>query len=70
MKTILVTGAAGGVGTFLREEFRGRYRLRLSDIAALDDCGPDEAFVAADPSVKNGLVTAWRVRPWTVVIGN
>ncbi len=48
MKTILVTGAAGGVGTFLREEFRGRYRLRLSDIAALDDCGPDEDFVAAD----------------------
>ena len=48
MKTILVTGAAGGVGTFLREQFRGRYRLRLSDSAALADLGPDEVFVAAD----------------------
>ncbi len=48
MKTILVTGAAGGVGTFLREQYRGRYRLRLSDIAPVADCGPDEVFVAAD----------------------
>lgn len=48
MKTILLTGAAGDVGAFLRKEFRGRYRLRLSDIAVLDDCGPDEEFVAAD----------------------
>ncbi len=48
MKTILVTGAAGGVGTFLREQFRGRYRLRLSDIAPLEDRGPDEVLVAAD----------------------
>jgi uncharacterized protein YciI len=28
-----------------------------------------EAFVAADPYVKNGLIKKWRVRPWTVVIG-
>lgn len=28
-----------------------------------------ERFVAADPYVKQGLVRAWRVRPWTVVIG-
>ena len=28
-----------------------------------------EAFAAADPYVKNGLVRSWRVRPWTVVIG-
>ncbi len=35
-----------------------------------DDPSVVEAFVAADPYVKNGLVTAWRVRPWTVVIGN
>jgi hypothetical protein len=26
-------------------------------------------FVAADPYVKNGLVTRWRVRPWTTVVG-
>ena len=26
-------------------------------------------FVAADPYVKNGLVTAWRGRQWTTVVG-
>lgn len=30
---------------------------------------PIEAFVHNDPYVRNGLVTAWRIRPWTVVIG-
>lgn len=28
-----------------------------------------EAFAAADPYVKNGLVTRYRVRPWTTVVG-
>ena len=28
-----------------------------------------EAFAAADPYVRDGLVSAWEVRPWTVVIG-
>jgi uncharacterized protein YciI len=28
-----------------------------------------EVFARADPYVREGLVTAWRVRPWTVVIG-
>jgi uncharacterized protein YciI len=28
-----------------------------------------EAFAAADPYVKNGLVTRWRVRTWTTVVG-
>ena len=28
-----------------------------------------EAFVAADPYVRHGLVTHWRVRPWTTVVG-
>jgi uncharacterized protein YciI len=28
-----------------------------------------EAFARADPYVQNGLVTSWRVREWTVVIG-
>jgi uncharacterized protein YciI len=28
-----------------------------------------EAFVAADPYVKAGLITRWRVRPWTTVVG-
>lgn len=28
-----------------------------------------EAFVKADPYAQNGLVTAWRIREWTVAIG-
>lgn len=28
-----------------------------------------EAFVDADPYVRNGLVTAWRIRPWHTVVG-
>lgn len=28
-----------------------------------------EAFVRDDPYVRNGLVTAWRVKAWSVVIG-
>lgn len=28
-----------------------------------------EAFAQADPYVRNGLVTHWRVRPWTTVVG-
>lgn len=29
-----------------------------------------EDFVLKDPYVKNGLVTRWEIRPWTVVVGN
>jgi uncharacterized protein len=28
-----------------------------------------ERFVANDPYVQRGLVTRWRVRPWTTVVG-
>jgi|SRR5579862_1254631 len=28
-----------------------------------------EEFAQADPYVRNGLVTSWRVREWTTVIG-
>lgn len=33
------------------------------------DAAPIERFVASDPYVKNGLVTGWRIRAWSVVIG-
>ncbi len=29
-----------------------------------------ERFAAADPYVRNGLVTRWRVREWTTVVGD
>lgn len=38
-------------------------------VFAVDDPTDVEEFVAADPYVANGLVTAWRIRPWTVVVG-
>lgn len=28
-----------------------------------------EDFAKNDPYVRNGLITQWKVRPWTVVIG-
>src|SRR5688572_6907888 len=28
-----------------------------------------EAFAKADPYVQNGLVTSWKVREWTTVVG-
>jgi uncharacterized protein YciI len=31
--------------------------------------GAAERFAAADPYVVNGLVTRWRVREWSTVIG-
>jgi len=29
-----------------------------------------ERFIDGDPYVRNGLVTSWTIRPWTVVVGN
>ena len=34
-----------------------------------EDASAAEAFAASDPYVANGLVTAWRVRAWTTVVG-
>lgn len=44
-----------------------------ADLAVLlfqgDSPAGAEAFARADPYVLEGLVTAWRVRPWNTVIG-
>jgi hypothetical protein len=37
--------------------------FRVSDASIV------EGFVSRDPYVASGLVTAWRIRPWTVVGG-
>jgi uncharacterized protein len=34
-----------------------------------DDRYVVERFAVGDPYVRNGLVTSWTIRPWTVVIG-
>ncbi len=46
---VLLTGAAGGVGTMLRRLLKGVYaELRLSDIVKPADLGKDDEFVQAD----------------------
>ena len=49
MKTVLITGATGDVGTHLRRELAGKYRLRLSDKRPLDPA-KGQVFVKADVS--------------------
>ena len=50
MKTILITGAAGDVGTHLRRELAGKYVLRVSDLRPLKKINKEEKFVRADIS--------------------
>src|SRR5688572_2609411 len=40
MRSVLITGAAGDIGTHLRRELAGVYQLRLSDIRPIDRLGP------------------------------
>ncbi len=48
-KRVLLTGAAGGVGTVLRKLLQGVYaELRLSDVVEPKGLGKDEKFVPAD----------------------
>jgi uronate dehydrogenase len=49
MKTILITGAAGDVGTHLRRELAGKYRIRASDLRPMAKVG-QETYVRADIS--------------------
>jgi uncharacterized protein YciI len=35
-----------------------------------DDRSVVERFVDDDPYVRDGLVTSWTIRPWTVVVGD
>lgn len=49
MRSVLITGAAGGIGTRLRKLMKGMYpEIRLSDRATPKDLRPDEQFIAAD----------------------
>ena len=49
MNTVLITGAAGDIGSRMRTLLNGVYpRLRLSDRVVPDDLGPDDDFVQAD----------------------
>lgn len=48
MKTVLLTGAAGGVATLIRPLLRAEYRLRLSDRRPVPDPVPEEEVMDAD----------------------
>src|SRR2546430_11252881 len=49
MQTVLITGAAGGIGTRLRQLLKGAYpNIRLSDVRRPADLSADETFVESD----------------------
>ena len=48
MKSLLITGAAGDVGTHLRRELAGKYDLRLSDIRPIKALAPGEKSAPGD----------------------
>lgn len=65
----------------LAREYAGRGELVLggafsepADSAALifkvDRKAEVKAFIDRDPYMTNGLVTNWRIREWTVVVGS
>ena len=47
----------------------GAYADPAVVVPAEDQRGAARRFVEADPYVRNGLVAAWRIRAWTVVVG-
>jgi uronate dehydrogenase len=50
VRTILITGAAGDVGTHLRRELAGKYVMKVSDLRPLKKINKEEKFVRADIS--------------------
>lgn len=60
MKTILLTGAAGGVARQVRPLLRQHYRLRLSDVKPVADRTEDETMVTAELGDVEALRTAIR----------
>ena len=51
-------------GAFSGPADRALLVFRVKDRAVIEE------FIRNDPYVKNGLVTRWEIRPWSVVIGN
>ena len=58
MKKILITGAAGDVGSHLRRELAGRYELRLSDIRPVKNLAAGEEFVRGDCASLQDMLRA------------
>ena len=58
MKTILITGASGDVGTHLRRELAGKYTLRLSDIKPVKKLAAGETSVRGDVARLSDMLRA------------
>ena len=58
MKIIFMTGAAGGIGKYLRPEFKVKYALRLSDREPINTLGEGESFVQADLNDLDAICAA------------
>ena len=58
MKRILITGAAGQLGGYLRRGLAGKYALRLLDIRPIEDLGEGEETVTADITDLDALTAA------------
>ena len=58
MKRVLITGAAGRIGTVLRTQLRDEFRLRLTDIHLIQDLQTDEEFIRLDLADTDGLEAA------------
>ena len=66
-KVAVVTGASKGIGLAI---VAGLVSEGARVVAGARSISPElEAFVAADPYVNAGLITRWRVRAWTTVVG-
>jgi uronate dehydrogenase len=50
MKNLLITGATGDVGTHMRRELAGKYKLVLSDRRPIKNLAKGEKFIRADIS--------------------
>jgi uronate dehydrogenase len=56
MKTILITGAAGDIGTHLRRELAGVYKLQLSDLRPIAALASGETFARGDIAALDDML--------------